>query len=552
MAKYIKQKHLNDLLSEDPSLDFEQAYAVLLAKFDREDTRKVRKRVEKLFDKAVLSLGETGIDPVGPVIGGEIASPETRREVTRAKTLVLTSAQSNTLLHDAFFASLKVFCEENEAELHISRFEYNKKWHKDGSKPGSTKDSDDEGTWYDPAISEYVSDVSMQLSDDLVWCGELNIIPTRANPISGFLNYTRGASAIIPHAKMFMQSIPTMKSDPAKMIYTTGAVTQRNYIQKAAGQKADFHHVFGALVVEIAEDDTWWVRQINAGEDGTFYDLNTLYTPVEAVRDQPVAAITHGDIHGYKLNTDIIDAVFQDGGILDQLRPEEQFFHDTIDFMPRNHHNIKDPHFLHEMHVEGTERVTAEFDYMAEVFMSLMHRSWCKSFIVVSNHDQAIEGWLRNSSAVIDPPNMRDWHWLNMQACSFREAGLKFHPFKFLLEYYMARHLDPRDGEGPDMPQFLLEDDSYKINGQIEAALHGHLGPSGARGTPRNIGHAGKVNSGHTHSAGIFEGVYTAGVYGKLDMGYNKGLSAWSHSMIVTYPNSKRAILTIKNGKAWR
>ena len=35
-------------------------------------------------------------------------------------------------------------------------------------------------------------------------------------------------------------------------------------------------------------------------------------------------------------------------------------------------------------------------------------------------------------------------------------------------------------------------------------------------------------------------------------MGYNKGLSSWSHSLIVTYANAKRAILTIREGRAWR
>ena len=95
------------------------------------------------------------------------------------------------------------------------------------------------------------------------------------------------------------------------------------------------------------------------------------------------------------------------------------------------------------------------------------------------------------------------------------------------------------------------EDESLKIAG-IEHGMHGHLGPNGARGNPKNLRTAGKANTGHTHSAGIVDGVYTAGVYGELDMGYNKGLSSWSHSFIITYPNGKRTICTIKDGRAWR
>jgi hypothetical protein len=60
-----------------------------------------------------------------------------------------------------------------------------------------------------------------------------------------------------------------------------------------------------------------------------------------------------------------------------------------------------------------------------------------------------------------------------------------------------------------------------------------------------------RVNTAHTHSAGIQDHVYTAGTSSLLDMRWNKGPSSWSHSHIVTYPNGTRAIFTIWKGK-WR
>jgi hypothetical protein len=62
-------------------------------------------------------------------------------------------------------------------------------------------------------------------------------------------------------------------------MYTTGACTLRNYINRKAGQVATFHHVFGALYVEVAEDGKWFVRQIMADDSGAFYDLDVYYTP---------------------------------------------------------------------------------------------------------------------------------------------------------------------------------------------------------------------------------------------------------------------------------
>lgn len=554
---YITHKRAVEVLRENPYQtlnDFIQWAQKEQPSWNKNEPRFMA-RMHSLYAEAQAVLVNEEMqaaEEYGEELAGTIDSPEARRERATGKTFVFTSAQSNTKVHDKFFEALLRYCEANGAALHISRFTYNKNGlGANDSKVGSEKSSDGQDVWFDPRIEPFCSDSALQITDDLVWCGELNILPTRVNPLSGFENYSRDASCVIPHAKMFMQSVPTMKHAPAKFIYTTGACTLRNYIQRAAGQKADFHHVFGAIVVEVDDDGTWWARQLNADKEGGFYDLTTYWT-AEGPRGPHMAeAITHGDLHGFKLDMRVAEAVWGDNGIVDALRPRLQFFHDTIDFMPRNHHNIKDPHFLHEVHVKGKEVVEDEFKFMGHFLANVAYRQYSTSFIVVSNHDQAIMQWLRNTAAFYDPPNARFWCELNHYVMYQQENKRKPHPFKHAMSTAFKAH-SKGAGMTRKMPVFLLEDDSYKILGEIEAGLHGHLGPNGARGNPKNLKSAGKVNSGHTHSAGIFEGVYTAGVYGQLDMGYNKGLSSWSHSLIVTYPNAKRAILTIKKGKAWR
>ena len=499
--------------------------------------------------RAVLQEGAE--EAPEPIIGGTLEAPDTRRERAVGHTFVFTCAQSNTILNDAFFMALERYCAARDANLHISRFTYNKaEFGAKSVKPGSFKISDVDDLWYDPRILPYVSDNPLEIADDLVWCGELNVLPTRINPLSSFKGYTRHASGIIPHVKMALESVPTMKKDPAKFLYTTGTVTARNYIQKATGQVADFHHVFGAIVVELDGKGNWWARQLNADKHGGFYDLDTYWTADGARKEHdaisPVQAITHGDIHWAKVDHAVLETVFAPGwGVVDQLRPHGQFFHDTIDFTARNHHNIKDPHFLHEVLLNGTDSVQQEFSDVAEFLCKQAYRPWSRHWIVVSNHDQAIEHWLRNSSVMYDPVNARFWHELNADCYIKREQGRKARPFTTALK----AHLTP---DFLERCTFLQEDDSYRIGGEIEAGLHGHLGPNGARGNPKNLRTVGKANTAHTHSAGITEGIYTAGVYGSLDMGYNKGLSSWSHSLIVTYNNNKRAILTIRAGRAWR
>lgn len=474
---------------------------------------------------------------------GVIGSADTRRGHSDAKTFVFTSAQSNTKVHEAFLASLEMFCEHRGAELHIAQFTYNKGTHgRKSIKPGADQGGDTDSLWFDPRIAPYVSNHSIQITDDLVWCGELNILPTMKFPLSQFRTYTRHDSAIIPHAKMSMDSVPTMPGTDTRMLYTTGAVTQRNYVQKTAGQVADFHHVFGAMLVEIDDDGTWWARQLNAKDDGCFFDKTEYFTPDCVSIDCRMEAITHGDIHFAQRDTEVLKAMFLPDGILDKLNPKEQFLHDVIDFMSRNHHEIKDGHYWHKRQVNKEDRVEKEFDDLAGFLRLFATRDWSDTYVVTGNHDQFIEGWLRDLAVIRDPVNIKFWHELNWYCHSVIESGREPRPFAYAL---LDRMMDVKI-------KVLHEDDSHLICGSIEAGLHGHLGPNGARGSPKNLRTVGKANTGHTHSAGIVDGVYTAGTFSKLKMTYTKGLSSWSHSFIGTYANAKRAIFTIKNGKAWR
>jgi hypothetical protein len=492
-------------------------------------------RFRELYNEVMETAQETELP-------GFLEAPDKRREKATGKTFVFTCAQNNTALHDKFWQSLMHYIADNDAKLHVSRFVYNKNtMASELQKADTSKVSDDDGVWYDKRIEPYVSDTSLQIAPSLVWCGELNIIPTRVHPLSTLKTYTRGNSAIIPHVKMRMDSVPTMKDADPVFLYTTGAVTKRNYIQRVAGQVAEFHHVFGAMVVEVDDDGNWWSRQINADINGCFYDLDTYWTPDGYSDGHRLAAITHGDIHGLKADWDIMETVFDEGGILDQLMPHEQFMHDTIDFMPRNHHNIKDPHFLWAMHKDQNESVEYEFSIAARILHSA-HRTWCKTVVVVSNHDQALGTWLKNTAAFTDPVNVE--FWLRCNLWVYRNG---------VGDVFITALNDKLSKQVRDAIAYVREDESYSVYGtNIEGGVHGHLGPSGARGNPLNLRTVGKANTAHTHSAGIVDGIYTAGVYGTLDMGYNKGLSSWSHSFIATYLNGKRAILTIKHGKAWR
>ena len=487
-----------------------------------------------------LQAVEEEVKDDAPVAGGTIASPETKVRVADGRRFVLTCAQNNTYVHPGFMDALARFCGHTGAELLISRFGYNTKGWRQPEKDGG------EDLWYDPRIEPFVCDEPVRLARDLIFCGELNISPTAVDPMSGLDTYTKSASAVIPHVKVAMRSLATMKSQPARLIYTTGTVTQRNYIERKAGQKASFHHVFGALYVEVDDQGDWFARQLVASDDGTFQDLETVYSPDGVYRGH-VECVTWGDFHEEKADPEIHAACFGPGGILETLRPRQQHVHDLLDQRARNHHNVKDPYFLAEMRAAGTESVEADIATCARK-LEAIERPWCQTVVVESNHDQAFRRWLCEADGHRDAPNAAFWHYWNFRIFEGIAAFRKIHVFE---EAVRANATSPLT-----TTTFLKEDDSWIIcpdqGGGIECGLHGHRGPNGSRASPKGFKALGtRCNTAHTHSPGVIEGVWTAGVSGSLNMGYNVGPSSWCQAHIVTYPSGKRAII-VQRGRKWR
>jgi hypothetical protein len=478
-----------------------------------------------------------------PVAGGAINKPSDTRPKLKGSRFVLTSAQNNTFVHDGFLKALEVYCEHNKAELIVGSFIYNKTGFQTG-------ESDE--TWFDPKIKKYLLNEGAEIAKGLVWCGELNILPTAKTPLTGLQNYTNQDSCIVPHAKLQMQSIPTPIHMDARLMYTTGTVTQRNYRQQKAGQQAEHHHSFSALVVEVDEEGDWFVRQLNCEEKtGNFYDVTNnveYYTKVGVTDNHGVEAINWGDIHAAKIDKDVAKASWGKGGIIDVIKPRVQFANDLYDQRSRNHHNLKDPYFMYEMHTKGIESVEDEV-YLTGNLMLDMMRPDTDYVVVQSNHDMALRTWLKTTDYRHDPVNAE--FFLEMQLASYKAIKNNVVGFS-ILEHALKTKV-----KGLESVRFLSGTERYRIAGDIECGSHGCAGNNGSRPSTRSFQIQGiKYNIGHQHSANIMDGVYVAGVSGLLNMGYNaEGGSSWSQSHIITMKNGKRMIITLKKGKSkmkWR
>jgi len=492
-------------------------------------------------------LGETPL----PIAGGDIHATAARKmpppKKGQVRRYILTCAQNNTFHHEQAWANLVALAEYLNAEILISRFSYNiGAWAQQKNvKPGSRRKQED--PWYDPELADHFCDERVELAPGLVFCGESNISPTAARPLSGLEGYTGRSSAIFPHTKIAMESVASGKYEGVKLLYTTGCITQRNYIQRKAGLKAEFHHCYGGLLVEVNDQGNWFCRQLNASAgDGTIYDLDLCAKDGDVTSGHRVQAITFGDVHAAQVDPGVAQLGWGPGGMIDMLQPREVHLHDLLDFRARNHHDRGNCHLNFRKYIDGLDNVQEEIEGCVKLVTD-MQREGCKVVVIQSNHDNALTRWLRESDYRLDPTNAIIFLTCQKrvyEAIARREKG--FH----LLEWIMQQL-------GTDRKVLFLQmDESYVIcrdrSGGIECGMHGHAGPNGTKGTPwafRKMGR--KANIGHTHSAGIVDGLYVAGTSSLLDCGYNVGPSSWTHTHIVTYPNGKRALVTMYGG-AWR
>lgn len=459
----------------------------------------------------------------------------TKIETAAGSRFILTSAQSGTKIFKPFWDNLLAYADHIGAQVMVSRFRYNVSAQQ--AKQSKTDDIARNDDWYAPEIAPYIYDDRVMLCEGLVWAGDMNILPTATDPLSGLDSFTGLDSCVFPHAKIALKSIATAMDDPPKKNYTTGAVTLSNYIKRKAGQKAEFHHAYGAALVEIDADGDFFVRQLNANEDGSFFDLDK-FVKGGRVGKSTIAALSAGDIHARNIDHAVREATWGKGGLVDALRPQRQFLGDVLDFESRSHHNTLFD--AYRLHCEGGDSVEGEIQETFDCISS-MTRPWCKTYIKKANHDEHLERWLRDANFKTDFLNAPFY----LEAMAAKMRAIKNRDDQFdLLEWALARC-------GDLDVEFVPRNKTVVVAG-IDMAQHGDLGPNGSRGTVRNISKTGrKANIEHSHSAQIFDGAYQAGTSTRLDMAYLRGPSSWSHCHILTDVHGKRQIVEIKNGK-WR
>lgn len=475
-----------------------------------------------------------------PVSAGSITHAESVRPIFPGTRFIITSAQNNTDAHVPFLNNLRAYAEHVDAELIIFPFIYNLNAFQNGE--GSNE------VWY-------ASEVVPYLQKESVWLGEqgkvsamaFNILPTVKSPLGGMKEALGSAEAmIVPHATLAHECVAVLGAQYGRTVpgmYSTGTVTQRNYIQQQAGQKAEGRHNFAALIVEFNEYGQFWIRQIETDETGTFMDLLNLVQDGQVTTDHTtVEVINYGDIHAEKIDLSVAEIQWGKGeqtSMLDYFRPSYQMAHDLLDFEALNHHNRENHEHMADNLFSG-RTVGHDLQDVASILVQ-MNRPFCHTVVVRSNHDDALDRWLADSKYEPrkDPANALTYYQLQVQ--SYKHIKNRVHFDSLPVALFQETGFDTMFAE------FLRASQSYKV-GPIELGEHGHSGTNGSRGSPKQFASIA-CTTGHTHTPSIYGKCYTAGVSGKLAMGYNEtGASSWQHACVVQYITGFRTIVHIKDG----
>lgn len=474
---------------------------------------------------------------------GTLEQPNTEfiSSLPPAKRYVFTAAQNATPVHKPFWEALLLYCKEYDAELIVSGYRYR-------NPTSQWTESQQKAEHWDPMLVPYLYQTRQGVTDMLDFLGDVFPQATAVKPLTGFETMTGDRSCIIPHPKVQLRTVATPATQYPKIITTTGACTQPNYTETKAGAIGEFHHTFGAVVVEVADDHRFSMQQISAQKNGAFFTIAPdgviKVTPKEIERGHHLAALVMGDTHVDFVDPGVVEATFtNDDSIVNKCDPNWLIWHDLVDLYSRNR-------FANNPFIEVGKSKDGRDDVYAELV-----RGWefhdamtgdRKSAVINSNHTNArLDRYMQTTDWRTDLPNAKFYleTALHMvETLKQTDSGYSYaDPF-----VYWGKRLT----KAPHVI-FPVLDEPFVIAG-IECGFHGHIGPGAARSASldnmRRIG--AKVIFAHVHSPGTEEGAMSAGTSTRLRLGYNAGPSSWMTSHVGIFPNGKRTHIFVMDG-AW-
>ena len=475
---------------------------------------------------------------------------------SRKRNYIITSAQALAEPHKDFLKGLERYGKEHNSEIIIlpmmgrsSREDIYWEVDKSGSQTGGLVEHFDN--------EKYKVEFHRSKLNNNLWIEQFDVQPQNMDPLTSQTRFSY-TSTIFASPKQRMKAISDSNFKMPRLMMTTGACTYPNYAtrrNRAAGKGpaerrrrgniAEKDHIYGAILVEVENEERFHLRNVRADSSGRFVDFGVKYDGGKKSKAE-LEALVCGDWHVGYTDPLVRDATFE---MIRELKPKRLILHDFLDMHSVNYHN--DDQLVTGQIFEGVDRdflsLEKEFrDGRDELLKMYDIMKGGEIYIVASNHHDFLVKYLNQGKLVKDPHNLR--------------IAVK------VLDAFLDRK-DPieegirRYGKIPERVKFLKRDEDLKVCG-YQLAAHGDKGPGGSRGSinTKELQFRRSITC-HVHGAEILRNTYVGGTSTPLSLSYTKGnptnwtnthalLYNMGHAGAVEVPGTVQMI-NIINGK-WR
>ncbi len=494
-------------LNKNPAISRKQLLIKLLETYPKLKTRspgsitKIVERIKGRFNKTD---------------GGVLNNIESMKEAAsrvlkRSKYYLITWEQNETELHENFWNNLLAYKDYLGAELSVVLGRY--------ENPTSVFRDSKRDNW-NLATRPYWDLNRHNIHPFLHILSDAKIQPTAKKPLQGISGLTRYQSIVVGHPKLHLVAAPTLRSYPTKVLFTTGAVTKANYTDSKAGALGANNHKNGFVIVEIKDNKKFFIRQVEADDEGNFIDLVHEVTNGKVSTIDKALGMICGDTHLRVLDPkmDNINSI-----LCNRFKFDHVVYHDIVDGESCNLHLENSPIKKAIRYERGESDMTAE---IVQLEHWLSGKLKYKPVVIASNHNKRFDRVLELKDWRNDPQNSKHilkWALQSIEDEEVRDLGI------------IAYSLKSKLG---DAIEVIRGSDSFTI-GRYECSQHGDIGINGAKGNPTGFSDLNDaIILAHSHTPYRANDCMYVGTNTYLRLDYNSnGLSTWVQSNAIIHKN---------------
>lgn len=451
-------------------------------------------------------------------------------EVRKHNKFIFTSLGSFCNVDFNFLKSLKTYAKRNDAMII-------------GLPLFKGYDKSISNFCVDPAIRDYmwVAFEDVILNDNLM-VQILKHSPTIKSTITGInqLVAKYNSSIIVAGINQQLRYIPVLKDRTPNLIASTGCCTEYEPVKKDEPVKIltkseklaqERLSIKGGLVVDLGAEDTFTVRNIEADADGSFIDLGIKYS-ADSYNKVSNSTFVIGDLHAPNQNDELLEANIK---AIKEYHCNRVVLHDSVNMAYVSHHNADKAIVRAQLAENGRANILTEIEVFANILDKLVSLPEVYEIVIpYSNHPEHLEQCIQDIGRMTkDDINLRTLLQCALAMLDGRNV------LQFLTEDMVGYQNDKID---------WVKKDEGREAFNVQVGLHGSEKVNGGRLTPTSTNNAfPKTVLAHRHSAGIDGDTITVGIACEKEQGYNHGLSSWTESSAIIYPNGKVQLLTFVN-----